>query len=53
MNTLALFNTAFISGGAGGSVNNLNGLYTNPYYVDNVYGVTQSWSRSIVLSFME
>jgi hypothetical protein len=41
-------NTAFISGGAGGSVNNLNGLYTNPYYVDNVYGVTQSWSESIV-----
>jgi hypothetical protein len=44
--------TAFISGGAGGSVNNLNGLNTNPYYISNglsnVYGVTQSWSESIV-----
>jgi hypothetical protein len=45
-------NTAFILGGAGGSVNNLNGLNTNPYYIanglSNVYGVTQSWSESIV-----
>ena len=40
---------AFISGGAGGSVNNLNGLNTNPYYVDNVYGVTQSWQETIVI----
>jgi hypothetical protein len=44
--------TAFILGGAGGSVNNLNGLDTNPYYIanglSNVYGVTQSWSESIV-----
>jgi len=41
--------TAFISGGAGGSVNNLNSLNTNPYYVDNVYGVTQSWQETIVI----
>jgi hypothetical protein len=45
-------NTAFILGGAGGSVNNLNSLNTNPYYIanglSNVYGVTQSWSESIV-----
>jgi hypothetical protein len=44
--------TAFISGGAGGSVNKLNGLNTNPYYLDNglsnVYGLTQSWSESII-----
>ena len=44
--------TAFILGGAGGSVNNLNGLDTNPYYIanglSNVYGVTQSWSESII-----
>jgi hypothetical protein len=40
---------AFISGGAGGSVNNLNGLNTNPYYVDNVYGVTQSWEETFVI----
>jgi hypothetical protein len=39
---------AFISGGAGGSVNNLNSLNTNPYYVDNVYGVTQSWQETII-----
>jgi hypothetical protein len=47
--------TAFISGGAGGSVNNLNGLNTNPYYIanglSNVYGVTQSWSESIVTPY--
>jgi hypothetical protein len=42
-------NTAFISGGAGGSVNNLNGLNTNPYYVDNVYGVTQSWQETFII----
>jgi hypothetical protein len=41
--------TAFISGGAGGSVNNLNSLNTNPYYVNNVYGVTQSWQENIVI----
>jgi hypothetical protein len=41
--------TAFISGGAGGSVNNLNGLNTNPYYVDNVYGVTQSWQETFII----
>ena len=40
---------AFISGGAGGSVNNLNGLNTNPYYVDNVYGVTQSWQETFII----
>jgi hypothetical protein len=39
----------FISGGAGGSVNNLNGLNTNPYYVDNVYGVTQSWEETFII----
>ena len=48
-------NTAFISGGAGGSVNNLNGLNTNPYYIanglSNVYGVTQSWSESIITPY--
>jgi len=41
----------FVTGGAGGSANNLNGLNTNPYYIanglSNVYGVTQSWSESI------
>jgi hypothetical protein len=41
--------TAFISGGAGGSVNNLNSLNTNPYYVDNVYGVTQSWQETFII----
>ena len=41
--------TAFISGGAGGSVNNLNSLYTNPYYLNNEYGVTQSWDETIVI----
>jgi hypothetical protein len=40
---------AFISGGAGGSVNNLNGLNTNPYYLDNVYGVTQSWQETFII----
>lgn len=40
--------TAFISGGAGGSVNNLNSLNTNPYYLDNVYGVTQSWLETFI-----
>jgi len=44
-------NMAFISGGAGGSVNNLNGLDTNPYYVDNVYGVTQSWVDNILTPY--
>ena len=43
--------TAFISGGAGGSVNNLNSLNTNPYYVDNVYGVTQSWVDNILTPY--
>ena len=46
-------NTAFISGGAGGSVNNLNGLDTNPYYIanglSNVYGVTQSWQETFII----
>jgi hypothetical protein len=42
-------NTAFVSGGAGGSVNNLNSLNTNPYYVDNVYGVTQSWQETFII----
>jgi len=46
-------NTAFISGGAGGSVNNLNGLDTNPYYIanglSNVYGVTQSWEETLII----
>ena len=41
--------TGFIEGGAGGSVNNLNGLNTNPYYVDNVYGVTQSWQETFII----
>ena len=41
--------TAFISGGAGGSVNNLNGLNTNPYYLNNVYGVTQSWQETFII----
>jgi hypothetical protein len=39
----------YIDGGAGGSVNNLNGLDTNPYYVNNVYGVTQSWQENIII----
>jgi len=39
----------YIDGGAGGSVNNLNGLDTNPYYVNNVYGVTQSWDENIII----
>jgi len=38
-----------IEGGAGGSVNNLNSLNTNPYYVNNVYGVTQSWQENIII----
>ena len=42
-------NTAFISGGAGGTVNQYNSLDTNPYYLNNVYGVTQSYSESIVI----
>jgi len=42
-------NTAFISGGAGGSVNQYNSLDTNPYYLDNVYGVTQSWQETIII----
>jgi hypothetical protein len=41
--------TAFIEGGAGGSVNNLNSLNTNPYYVNNVYGVTQSWQETFII----
>jgi hypothetical protein len=43
----------YIDGGAGGSVNNLNGLDTNPYYIanglSNVYGVTQSWEENIII----
>jgi len=46
---------AFISGGAGGSVNKLNGLDTNPYYLanglSNNYGLTQSWSESIITPY--
>jgi len=42
-------NTAFISGGAGGTVNQYNSLDTNPYYLNNVYGITQSYSESIVI----
>jgi len=41
--------TAFVLGGAGGTVNQYNSLDTNPYYVNNVYGVTQSYSESIVI----
>ena len=44
--------TAFIEGGAGGSVNKLNGLNANPYYLDNGlsnnYSLTQSWVESII-----
>jgi hypothetical protein len=44
-------NTAFISGGAGGSVNKLNSLDTNPYYLanglSNNYGLTQSWVEEV------
>ena len=44
--------TAFISGGAGGSVNKLNGLDTNPYYLanglSNNYGLTQSWVEGVI-----
>ena len=44
-----------IDGGAGGSVNNLNSLDTNPYYLanglSNNYGLTQSWSESIVTPY--
>ncbi len=46
---------AFISGGAGGSVNKLNGLDTNPYYIanglSNDYGLTQSWSESVITPY--
>jgi hypothetical protein len=42
-------NIVIPTGGAGGSVNNLNNLDTNPYYVDNVYGVTQSWQETFVI----
>jgi hypothetical protein len=45
-------NTAFISGGAGGSVNKLNSLDTNPYYLanglSNNYGLTQSWVEGVI-----
>ena len=41
--------TAFIEGGAGGSVNQYNGLLTYPSTVDNVYGVTQSWDEIIII----
>jgi hypothetical protein len=45
-------NTAFISGGAGGSVNKLNSLDTNPYYLanglSNNYGLTQSWVEEVI-----
>jgi hypothetical protein len=48
-------NTAFILGGAGGSVNKLNGLDTNPYYIanglSNNYGLTQSWSESVITPY--
>ena len=48
-------NTAFISGGAGGSVNKLNGLNTNPYYLanglSNNYGLTQSWVEGVVNTY--
>ena len=42
-----------IYGGAGGSINNLNGLDTNPYYLSNGlsnnYGLTQSWEENIII----
>jgi len=45
----------FLSGGAGGSVNKLNGLDTNPYYLanglSNDYGLTQSWSESVITPY--
>ncbi len=41
--------TAFIEGGAGGSVNQYNGLLTYPSTVDNVYGVTQSWDETFII----
>jgi hypothetical protein len=48
-------NMASISGGAGGSVNKLNGLDTNPYYLanglSNNYGLTQSWSESVITPY--
>jgi hypothetical protein len=44
-----------IEGGAGGSVNKYNSLDTNPYYLanglSNNYGLTQSWSESIVTPY--
>jgi hypothetical protein len=46
---------AFISGGAGGSVNNLNGLNVDPYYLANGlynnYGLTQSWIENILTPY--
>jgi len=42
-------NIVIPTGGAGGSVNQYNSLDTNPYYLDNVYGVTQSWQETIVI----
>ncbi len=45
-------NTAFISGGAGGSVNKLNSLDTNPYYIasgsSNNFFLTQSWVEGVI-----
>jgi hypothetical protein len=44
-----------IEGGAGGTVNKYNSLDTNPYYLanglSNNYGLTQSWSESIVTPY--
>ena len=44
--------TAFIDGGAGGSVNKLNGLDTNPYYLangaSNNFFLTQSWIEGVI-----
>jgi hypothetical protein len=44
--------TGFIEGGAGGSVNKLNSLDTNPYYIasgsSNNFFLTQSWVEGVI-----
>jgi len=44
--------TGFIEGGAGGSVNKLNSLDTNPYYLasgsSNNFFLTQSWIEEVI-----